>query len=101
MARGAGKLFDERAALFSLEAQRLVNSTLTDEEEAILGEARTIEQLVEITEANLLAIEQVLLATTAISATGDLNFGEWQIEETILIGDGERYLGEAQGAAPL
>ena len=101
MARGAGELFNERAALFGLQAQCLVNGTLANEEEAVLGKTGAIEQLVEISKANLLAIEQVLLATTAISATGDLNFGEWQIEETILIGDGERYLGEAQGAAPL
>ena len=101
MARGAGELFDECAALFRLEAQCLVNSTLANEEEPVLGEARTIEQLVEIAEADLLAIEQVLLAAATISTTGNFDFGEWQIKEPILIGDGERYLGEAERAALL
>ena len=101
MARGAGELLDERAALFRLETQCLVNGSLANEEEAVLSEARTVEQLVEIAQANLLAIEQVLLAAAAIGATGDLNLGEWQIKEPIVISDGERYLGEAERAALL
>ena len=101
MARGAGELFHQCTTLFSLEAQCLVNGALTDEEETVLGESGAIEQLVEIAKANLLAIEQVLLAAAAIGATGDLDLGKWQIEESVVIGDGERYLGEAEWAALL
>jgi hypothetical protein len=96
VARGAGELLNECAALLCLEAQRLVDGTLTNEEESVLGEARPVEQLVEVSKANLLAIEQVLLAATAIGATGNLNFGERKVKEPILIGDRERNLGEAE-----
>ena len=101
VARGAGELFDERAALFGLQAQCLVNGTLANEEETVLGKTGAIEQLVEISKANLLAIEQVLLATAAIGATSNFDFGEWKVEEPIVVGDGERNLGEAEGAALL
>ena len=89
MARGASELFHERTTLFGLQAQRLVNGTLADEEEAVLGETSAIEQFVEIAKANLLAIEQVLLAAATIGAAGDLNLGEWEIKESVVIGDGE------------
>ena len=95
MARGAGELFDERAALFGLQAQCLVNGTLANEEETVLGKTGAIEQLVEISKANLLAIEQVLLATAAIGATSNFDFGKWKVKEPIVVGDGERNLGEA------
>ena len=101
MARGSGELFDECTAHLRLAAQRLVAGSLANEEEADLGEAGTIEQLVEIAQADLLAIEQVLLATTAIGAAGDFDFGEWQIKESVVVGDGERYLGEAERATLL
>lgn len=101
MARGAGELFDERAALFGLQAQCLVNGTLANEEEAVLGKTGAIEQLVEISKANLLAIEQVLLATAAIGATSNFDFGEWKVKEPIVVGDGERNLGETEGGASL
>ena len=101
MACGSGELFDECAALLCLEAQRLVDGSLANKEEPVFGEAGTIEQLVEIAQSDLLAIEQVLLATTTIGAAGDFDFGEWQIEESVVIGDGERYLGEAEWATLL
>jgi hypothetical protein len=101
MACCAGELFDKRAALFGLQAQCLVNGTLANEEETVLGKTGAIEQLVEISKANLLAIEQVLLATAAIGATSNFDFGEWKVEEPIVVGDGERNLGEAEGAALL
>jgi hypothetical protein len=101
MARGAGELFHERTTLFGLEAQRLVNGALADEEKAILGESGAIKQLVEIAKADLLAIEQVLLAAATIGATGDLDLGKWQVEESVVVGDRERYLGEAEWAALL
>ena len=40
MARGASELFHERSAFFCLQAQRLVNGALANEEESILGKAR-------------------------------------------------------------
>jgi hypothetical protein len=101
MARGPGELFHERTTFFGLEAQRLVNGALADEEKAILGESGAIKQLVEIAKADLLAIEQILLAAATIGATGDLNLREWQIKEPIVIRNGERYLGKTERSALL
>jgi hypothetical protein len=101
MTGGAGELFNQRATLLCFQAQRLVNGALTDEEKAIFGEARTIEQLIEIAKANLFAIEQILLAAATIGAAGDLNLREWQIKEPIVIRNGERYLGKTEWTALL
>ena len=74
---------------------------MTDKKKAIFGEARTVEQLIEIAKANLFAIEQILLATATIGAAGDLNLREWQIKEPIVIRNGERYLGKTERSALL
>jgi hypothetical protein len=46
MACRTGELFNERAALFGAKAERLINRTLPDKEEAILSEPCTVKQFI-------------------------------------------------------
>ena len=56
----------------------------------------TVKKFVQIAQSDALAIEQILLPTTAIGATCDLNLREGEIEESIVIRDAERNLSEAE-----
>ena len=48
MARGTGELFHQCAALFCLQAERLIDGTLSDKEKTVLRKAGSIKEFVEI-----------------------------------------------------
>jgi hypothetical protein len=101
MTSGSSKLFDECSALLRTEAERLIHGALPNEEKAVLCKARAVEQLIEITEADALSIQQVLLPATSVRATRNFNLREREIEETIVVGDAERYLCKSELTALL
>ena len=92
MARRAGKLFHECPALFRAKAQRLVNRTLTNEEEAVLCKPGTVQQLIQVPESNAFSIQKVLLPATSIGTPGDFDLREGKIEEAIVVRNAERNL---------
>jgi hypothetical protein len=96
MSRRTSELFYQGATLFSAQAERLIHRALPNKEESVLSKPSTIKELVQVTESDALAIEQILLPTTSISATCDLNFCEGEIEESIVIRNAERDLSEAE-----
>ena len=101
MTSGSSKLFDECSAFLRTEAERLIHGALPNEEKAVLCKARAIEQLIEITKADALSIQQVLLPATSVRATRNFNLREREIEETIVVGDAERYLCKSELTALL
>jgi len=101
VSRRAGKLFYQGATLFSAQAERLIHRTLSNKEESILSEPSAVKEFVQVAQSDALAIEQVLLTTTAIGTTCDLNLREGEVEETIIIRNAERNFGEAELASLL
>jgi hypothetical protein len=96
VSRRAGKLFYQGATLFSAQAERLIHRALSNEEETVLSESSAIKKFVQVTKSDTLTIEQILLPTTAIGATCDLNLRKGEVEETIIIRNAERNFGEAE-----
>ena len=96
MSRRASKLFDQGATLFSAQAERLIHRTLSNKEESVLSKPSAVKEFVQVAESDAFAIEQILLPTTAIGATCDLNLREREIEESIVIRNAERDLSEAE-----
>jgi ribose 1,5-bisphosphokinase PhnN len=96
MSRRASKLFDQGATLFSAQAERLIHRTLSNKEESVLSKPSTVKEFVQVAESDAFAIEQILLPTTAIGATCDLNLREGEIEESIVIRNAERNLSKAE-----
>jgi hypothetical protein len=56
VAGGPSELFDEGSPFLGTEAERLIHSALSDEQESVFCKPRTVQQLIEVTQANALSI---------------------------------------------
>ena len=67
-----GDLLEQRPALLGSQGERLVDHALADEQECIVGEMRAIEQVDEVTQADPLAIEEVVVLAGAVQPPAKL-----------------------------
>ena len=72
MSPDARYLFEQRSPLLGSKRQRLVDHSLADEQERVVRQVRTVEQVDEVAQPNPLLVEQVLVLAAAEQAATEL-----------------------------
>ncbi len=95
----ASRLLEERAALLGPQREGLVDHALPDEEEGVIGQVGVVEQLDQVTQADALAVQEVLVLARAEEPTAELDLAEIDREQPVAVVDDEADVGHAHGAA--
>ena len=97
MASHAGCLLEQRSAFLGAQGERLIDHALADEEEGVVGQVGGIEEIDEVAQAHLLAIEQVLVLARAEEPPAALDESVFDRQQTIVVADDEAHVGHARG----
>ncbi len=98
----AGRLLEEVAAILGLGGEDLVDLALLHHGVGRLADARVPEELAQLLEPHLGAVDEVLGLAGAVEPALDRYLGRvYRGEEAGLVGDGDRDLGDGEGLARL
>ena len=100
-----GDLLEQRPALLGPQGERLVDHALADEQERVVGEMRSVEQVDEIAQADPLAIEEVVVLAGAVQPAAQLEHLVVDRQQAVRVVEQDRDVrhalrGPALGAGP-
>ena len=99
VARDAGRLLKDLAALVALAGDDLCNAPLPDDRVPVAAEAGVHEQLIDVAQAAGLAVDGIFALAAAVIAAGDHDLGVFGVEDTGAVIENERHLCKTHGAA--
>ena len=99
VARDAGRLLEDLAALVALAGDDLGDAPLPDDRVPVAAEAGVHEQLIDVAQAAGLAVDGIFALAAAVIAAGDHDLGVFGVEDAGAVIENERHLREAHGAA--
>ena len=99
VARDAGRLLKDLAALVALAGDDLCNAPLPDDRVTVATETGVHKQLVDVAQAAGFAVDGIFTLTAAVIAAGDHDLGVFGVEDAGAVIENERYLRKAHGAA--
>ena len=99
VARDAGRLLKDLAALVALAGDDLCNAPLPDDRVPVAAETGVHKQLVDVAQAARLAVDGIFALAAAVIAAGDHALGVFGVEDTGAVIENERHLCKAHGAA--
>ena len=99
VARDAGRLLKDLAALVALAGDDLCNAPLPDDRVPVAAETGVHKQLVDVAQAAGLAVDGIFTLAAAVIAAGDHDLGVFCVEDTGAVIENERHLRKAHGAA--
>ena len=97
VASHAGRLLEQRSSFLGAQGERLIDHALADEQEGVVGQVGGIEEIDEVAQAHLLAIEQVLVLARAEEPSTALDESVFDRQQTIVVADDEAHVGHARG----
>ena len=95
----AGGLLDEGAAVLRAAGEDGVELALADDDVHLPADAGVAEQLLDVEQAHLVAVDLVLALAGAVHAAGDRHLGVLDRQRAVGVVDGQRHLGPAEGGA--
>ena len=99
VARDAGRLLKDLAALVALAGNDLCNAPLPDDRVPVAAKAGVHEQLIDVAQAAGLAVDGIFALAAAVIAAGDHDLGVFGVKDAGAVIKNERYLRKAHGAA--
>ncbi len=94
-----GRFFKQGAPFFRLQGKGAVNQPLADDGVGTLGQAAGGQQLGDVFQAHLLAVEDIFILARTIGATADFHFGVINRQPTVAIVQRQNCLGHAGAGA--
>ena len=95
----AGGLLDEGAAVLGAAGEDGVELALADDDVHLAADAGVAEQLLDVEQPHLVAVDLVLALAGAVHAAGDRHLGVLDRQRAVGVVDRERHLGAAEGGA--
>ena len=95
----AGGLLDEGAAVLGAAGEDGVELALADDDVHLPADAGVAEQLLDVEQPHLVAVDLVLALAGAVHATGDRHLGVGDRQGAVGVVDRERHLGAAERGA--
>ncbi len=97
----AGDLLEQRPSLLRAQGQGLIDHSLPDEQERVVGEVRGIEQVDEVAQADPLLVQEVVVLAGAVEAAPELEDREVDRQQSVRVVDDEGDVGHALRRAPV
>ncbi len=95
----AGGLLDEGAAVLGAAGEDGVELALADDDVHLAADAGVAEQLLDVEQPDLVAVDLVLALAGAVHAAGDRHLGVGDRQGAVGVVDRQRHLGPAEGGA--
>ncbi len=99
MLADTGRLLEQRPAVLGPQCQHLVDHALADEQERVVGEVRLVQQVHQVAQPELLAVQQELVLAGAEEPPTQLDLTEVDRQQSVLVVQDERHIGHALCAA--